>query len=288
MKTIRTINELRRIVNPARRAGKVIALVPTMGNLHAGHLSLIRRARAASDVVIVSIFVNPTQFGPNEDFATYPRTPDADLDACRNNGADIVFMPAVDDMYPYDGGLTTVSVSKLGDNLCGASRPGHFAGVCTVVSKLFNIAQCDKAFFGMKDFQQMAIIRRMVEDLNFPVEIVACPTVRESDGLAMSSRNSRLTSDERQQAPALWKSLSDARRMILTSNPQASEVIDAIKASLARNAPDGVIDYVKIVHPHTLNDVQVTSPQVLVAVAVKFTNARLIDNILVDAADDRA
>ncbi|MFB3893645.1 MAG: pantoate--beta-alanine ligase [Phycisphaerae bacterium] len=220
MRTLRTIRQVRSVTGAARKAGKTVGLVPTMGALHAGHASLIDAARKATGFVVVSIFVNPTQFGPNEDFSRYPRTPEKDLALCRKHGADAVFIPSVEEMYPAGAGtrgpMTTVSIKELGDHLCGASRPGHFTGVCTVVSKLFNIVQPDRAFFGAKDYQQATIIRRMAADLDFPVEIVVCPTVREPDGLAMSSRNAYLSPEHRGQAPALHAALRLARDMILT------------------------------------------------------------------------
>jgi pantoate--beta-alanine ligase len=284
MKVLTTIQQVRDFVQAARARQLSVGLVPTMGNLHEGHYSLIRAAAKECGCVVVSIFVNPTQFGPNEDYATYPRTPEQDLAGCQAGGAAAVFMPSVEEMYPRGQTLATVSIASLGDNLCGASRSGHFTGVCTVVSKLFNIVRCDKAFFGMKDFQQLTIIRRMVDDLNFPIEIVPCPTVREPDGLAMSSRNSKLSKEHRAQAPALHASLELAREMILEGVRDSRAIIEAIAAKIAAQAPGGAIDYVKVVHPDTLKDVQVPDGPVLVALAVRFQGARLIDNILVDAA----
>ncbi|HOF17994.1 MAG TPA: pantoate--beta-alanine ligase [Phycisphaerae bacterium] len=282
MNLAKTIEEVRQAVREARQAGKCVALVPTMGALHAGHMSLIDTAKGACDFVAVSIFVNPTQFGPGEDLAAYPRTPEEDLAACEERGVDLVFLPDVKTMYGA-GGLTTVSVAHLPDTLCGRTRPGHFAGVCTVVAKLFNIVQPDRAFFGAKDYQQAAIIRRMTSDLNFPIEIVVCPTVRESDGLAMSSRNRNLSPAERKQAVALSQSLQLARQLIEESRPPAAEVIQAMKEYLAETAPDGEVDYLQIVDPRDLSDVAATDKPVLVAMAVKFSRARLIDNMLVDS-----
>ena len=277
----KTIKEVRRQIDAARRAGKTIALVPTMGALHAGHLSLIDAAGKACEFVAVSIFVNPTQFGPGEDFQNYPRTLDADLSACRDHKVDLVFTPQAEEMYGR-GGLTTVSVAQLSETLCGRSRPGHFTGVCTVVAKLFNIFLPDKAFFGAKDYQQAVILRRMAGDLNFPIEIVICPTVRESDGLAMSSRNKYLTPDERRQAAALYGALQLAGRLIEETHPPAAEVAGAIKKHLASAAKDGQVDYIQIVDPDDLSDVETTDRPVLIALAVKIGRARLIDNMLVD------
>lgn len=276
----KTIAEARRAIAAARAAGQRIAFVPTMGALHAGHLSLIERARQAGDVVAVSIFVNPTQFGPNEDLDAYPRPREADLAACRNLNVDLVFMPAVAEMYP-DGlaaQLTTVSVADLPNTLCGRSRPGHFAGVCTVVTKLFNIVQPHVAVFGQKDYQQATVIRRMVRDLNLPVEIVVAPTVREPDGLARSSRNAYLTAEERSQAVALSQALQQASDLIAESHPPAEQVVAAMRDHLAAAAPLGEVDYIQLVDPDTLADVESTDRPLVAALAVQFPSARLIDN----------
>ena len=276
-----TIDQVRREVAQARSRGKTVGLVPTMGKLHEGHYSLIDAAKASCDYVVVSIFVNPTQFGPGEDFDAYPRSPAHDEAGCRQRGVDLVFTPDVETMYE-GGTLTTVSVDSMSQTLCGRSRPAHFAGVCTVVAKLFNIVQPDKAFFGAKDFQQAAIVKRMTEDLNFPVQIIICPTVRDQDGLAMSSRNAYLTGDHRKQAVALSASLAAAAEMIRKSHPPAKEVIGSIEAQLASMAPAGQIDYVRIVDPEGLADVENTDRPLLVALAVRIGEARLIDNVLID------
>ncbi|MFW6062282.1 MAG: pantoate--beta-alanine ligase [Planctomycetota bacterium] len=278
MKIAKTIADVRPAVAAARREGQTIGLVPTMGALHEGHLSLIDAAADGCDYVVVSNFVNPTQFGPNEDLETYPRTPDADRAACQVRGVDVVFEPPVEEMYPREE-LTTVQVRDLSDRLCGARRPGHFTGVCTVVSKLLHIVLPDRAYFGEKDYQQAVIIRRTVEDLNFPVEIVTCPTVRETDGLARSSRNAYLTAEERQQAPALHESLQLARGMIEDRHPPAGEVLDAMREHLAACAPDGREDYIEIVDPETLESVEDTDRTVVIAMAVYLGSARLIDNM---------
>ena len=285
MNVAETIEEVRSMVADARKSGARVGLVPTMGALHEGHLSLIDAA-AECDCVVVSIFVNPTQFGPGEDLEGYPREPDTDLAACEDHGADLVFMPQTDVMYGRSA-KTEVSVGQLATTLCGRSRPTHFAGVCTVVAKLLNIVQPDRAYFGAKDFQQVVIIRRMVEDLDFPVEIVRCPTVREPDGLALSSRNEYLSPEERAQAPALARSLQLAERRIRDSAPSADEVTGLIREHLADAAPTGRIDYVQIVDPETLADVEQTTPPVLVALAVGFGRARLIDNVLVDVRESK-
>jgi len=276
----RSIEEVRSLVGQARQAGKLIGLVPTMGALHGGHFSLIDAARAQCGWVVVSLFVNPTQFGPGEDLAKYPRRLEEDLAACRDRGVDAVFCPEVRTMYP-DEPLTEVRVKRLSETLCGRSRPGHFTGVATVVAKLFNIVQPDKAYFGAKDFQQAVIIRRMVRDLNFPVDIVVCPTVREASGLALSSRNDYLSAPQRRQAAALSEALRVGEELIRREHPPASRVVAAVRAYLAEHAPDGVIDYVQVVDPEDLRDVENTEQAVLIALAVRFGEARLIDNLLV-------
>ncbi|MCK4601660.1 MAG: pantoate--beta-alanine ligase, partial [Phycisphaerae bacterium] len=227
--------------------------------------------------------VNPTQFGPNEDFEKYPRTGEADLAACRRRSVDAIFMPEVETMCPAGRGETQITAGRLGETLCGQSRPEHFAGVCTVVAKLFNIVQPDKAYFGAKDYQQAVIIRQMVRDLNMPVEIIVCPTVREKDGLAMSTRNKYLSPEQRKEAAELGKSLQLAAEMIRSSSSPADEVIAAIEGRLAAHAPGGKVDYIQIVDPNTFVDVKSTEAPVLIALAVRFGAARLIDNILVDA-----
>jgi len=281
MKIIKDIEQMRVFVNDAKAAGKSVGLVPTLGGLHEGHFSLINRARGECDVVVVSIFLNPTQFGPGEDLASYPHSPEADHAGCESRGVDAVFAPGAEAMYAT-GGLTEINVSHLTQTLCGRSRPTHFAGVCTVVAKLFNIIPADRAYFGAKDYQQAVVIKQMVADLNFPIEIVVCPTFREPDGLAMSSRNANLSAAEREQAPALHAALELAADMIGKTRPPADEVIAAITAHLSAHAPNGQIDYVQIVDPATLADVEPTGRPVLVALAVKFAKARLIDNMLVD------
>jgi pantoate--beta-alanine ligase len=278
-----TIAAARQTVAAARAEGRRVGFVPTMGALHDGHFSLIDRARRECDFAAVSIFVNPTQFAPDEDLAAYPRPREADLAACRERGVDLVFAPTVEEMYPDGpgGGLTTVSVSKLPNTLCGRSRPTHFAGVCTVVSKLFNIVQPDAAYFGQKDYQQTTIIRRMVRDLDMLVEIVVGETVREADGVAMSSRNAYLTPEERAQAVALSQALQLAENLIDASHPPAADVVAAMRNHIAAAAPLGEIDYVQLVHPETLENVDVTDRPLVAALAVRFPSARLIDNRIV-------
>ncbi len=283
MYVARTIEEVREQVSAARLRGGLVGFVPTMGALHAGHISLVSAAKKDCAFVVVSIFVNPTQFGPNEDYDRYPRPAEADTAACRDAGVDLLFMPAVDTIYPPGEKLETIlPPAGLADNLCGRSRPGHFAGVCTVVARLFDIVRPDKAYFGAKDFQQAAIISRMVRDRRIPVDVVVCPIVREADGLAMSSRNAYLSPEHRRQAAELYKSLQMAADMIRRDHPPAGKVVRAISQHIAVKAPAGEIDYVQIVNPDDLTDVKTTDEAVLVALAVRFGQTRLIDNILVD------
>ncbi len=276
-----TILDLRQAVRVVRAAGETIGLVPTMGALHAGHTSLIDAAAGECDFVVVTIFVNPIQFAPTEDFADYPRAPVADLALCEQHGAAAIFAPGVEEMFPRQN-ETSVSVAHLSEKLCGRSRPGHFTGVCTVVAKLFNLVQPDRAYFGAKDYQQAVILRRMAEDLNFPVEVVTCPIVREPDGLAISSRNAYLTQEQRLQAPALYAALRHAQAWVRRETPAAAEVIQAIRADLAEHAPLGEVDYVQLVDPETLEDVETTDRPVVTALAVRFGKARLIDNLRIE------
>lgn len=263
----------------ARRAGKRIGLVPTMGALHQGHLSLARAARAAGNVVAVSIFVNPTQFAPNEDLAKYPRSFESDCELLEREGVDFIFAPSVDEMYPA-GAATWVTVEELSGKLDGRSRPGHFRGVTTVVSKLFHIVEPDAAFFGQKDAAQVAIIRRMVRNLNFGVEIVVCPIVREPDGLAMSSRNAYLNAGQRKQALILRRSLMRIQQMVVKGESSAERLIAAGRAEFATE-PDVRIDYLEVVNPETLDPVKIISDEALVAVAAYVGTTRLIDNLLI-------
>jgi len=278
MDVVETITQVRRRVTRARADGLAVRLVPTMGALHAGHVSLIRAARADGGCVVVSIFVNPTQFGPGEDLARYPRPIEADLALCRTEGVDVVFHPPVAEMYP-ETPRTTVHVSGLTEGLCGAHRPGHFDGVCTVVAKLLNIVGPDAAYFGEKDAQQLAVVRRMAADLNVPARIVACPLVRDADGLATSSRNAYLTATERQQALALGQALAEARRRIEAGDRDARAVAEAVQRRL--DAAEGVRpEYVAVVDPDTLEPLERIGSQVLVAAAVHVGETRLIDNVL--------
>ncbi|MBD3285637.1 pantoate--beta-alanine ligase [candidate division WOR-3 bacterium] len=280
MEIVRTVHEMQTYSDEVRAQGSITGLVPTMGYLHEGHLSLVRRAREDADIVIVSIFVNPTQFGPGEDLSTYPRDFESDVHLLEKENADVIFNPAVSGMYP-EPSLTNVYVHKLTQGLCGADRPGHFEGVALVVAKLLNIVKPHKAFFGAKDFQQQAVIRRMVTDLNFDVEIVTCPVVRERDGLAMSSRNMYLTSDERERAAVLNQSLEEAERLIKEGERSVDAILNRMRTMIQSKNPVK-IDYVSAVDPDTLEPVTGIRGPVLLAVAVRFGKARLVDNRLVE------
>ncbi|MBI4580286.1 MAG: pantoate--beta-alanine ligase [Planctomycetes bacterium] len=281
MRKLASVSEIRSFLRPHRQAGRRIGFVPTMGALHEGHRSLVRRARAECQVVVVSIFVNPTQFGPNEDYAAYPRPLDADLALCREDGVDAAFCPPVEEMYAPDS-ATTVTVSRLTDGLCGAHRPGHFAGVTTVVAKLFNIVQPDVAYFGQKDAQQAVVIRRMVRDLCWPIEIVGCPTVRESDGLALASRNAYLSPAERQQALCLSAALNWACERIAAGERAVPALIEGMKRRIVDAGPCS-IDYVEIVDADELTPKPRVEGRCLIATAVRIGKTRLIDNRVVDA-----
>lgn len=272
------IAEVKKYVREWKRQGLTIGLVPTMGYLHEGHASLIRRAREDNDRVIVSDFVNPIQFGPKEDLAVYPRDFDADCRLCESLGADLVFHPEPEEMYAPNA-CTHVKVDNLTEHLCGVTRPFHFQGVCTVVTKLFHISEADRAYFGQKDAQQLAVIRRMVRDLNFPIEIVGCPIIREEDGLAKSSRNTYLTAEERQAATILYKSLKKGHEMIDAGETDAKKVEDAIR-SVIETEPRAKIDYVEIVDWEELQPVAKIDRPVLVALAVYIGKDRLIDNFI--------
>ena len=283
MEVSETIESVRELVKAARIEGKRVGLVPTMGALHIGHTSLIEAAVKQCDFVVVSIYVNPTQFGPGEDFENYPRPVEADLKICRKCGADVVFMPKQEVMYAGEN-LTWVKVEKLTESLCGRNRPVHFRGVTTVCTKLFNIIGPDAAYFGQKDAQQSIVIKRMAADLNMPLEIVVCPTVREPDGLAVSSRNKYLTDKQRQEATCLYESLQKCRQMTDGGTRAAQEIISEMRSILSRPS-SAKIDYVSIVDAETLRDVDEIAGKVLAAVAVKIGDARLIDNILIDLSE---
>ncbi len=279
--TCDTIAEVRQPVALARHEGRVVGLVPTMGALHAGHQRLIEEARAASDLVVVSLFVNPTQFGPNEDFRRYPRTWEADLDLCARAGANLVFSPTVEEMYPVGKSSTFVEVSGLSERLEGASRPGHFRGVATVVLKLFHIVGPHLAFFGMKDYQQLQVIRRMVADLDVPVEVRAVATVREADGLAMSSRNRYLDAEQRRAAVALSRALEAACSAVLGGERDADRVRQILRRTIELE-PLATLDYAEVVDALTLESTQEVGPGhgAVALIAAKVGPARLIDNAI--------
>jgi pantoate--beta-alanine ligase len=279
MNKLDTIQAIREHVRAARQAGHRVGFVPTMGALHEGHRSLIRAARAICQDVVVSVFVNPTQFGPGEDFDRYPRPLEADLAACREEGVDAVFCPSVEEMYPR-GSTTTVTVCRLTEGLCGAHRSGHFDGVSTVVAKLFNIIQANVAFFGQKDAQQAAVIRRMVRDLCFPIEIVVCPTVREPDGLAMSSRNVYLSPAERVQARSLSAALRWAQERVAAGERNAMELVRGMRRQIEGAGPCS-IDYIEIVDAEDLTPRAVVEGRCLAALAVRIGKTRLLDNMVV-------
>jgi pantoate--beta-alanine ligase len=261
-----------------RQMGKTIAFVPTMGYFHEGHLALMREGRHHADHVAVSIFVNPTQFGPQEDFNAYPRDLERDLKMAESAGVDVVFAPELKDLYP-DGYDTFINAERLPQHLCGLSRPGHFRGVLTIVAKLFHIVCPHTAIFGQKDYQQVAIIRQMVKDLNFDIRIIGYPTIREKDGLAMSSRNVRLSAFQRTSALCLYQSLIKAKESVVTGETDSNKIIASV-ATLIQSNPETDIDYIQICDPDTLDDVNFIDRPVLLALAVKVGGTRLIDNII--------
>jgi pantoate--beta-alanine ligase len=276
---VRTISDTRAAVAAARAGGRTVGLVPTMGALHEGHAALVRAARAASGFVVVSVFVNPTQFGPKEDFAKYPRTLEADQKLCAEAGADLIFAPAVEEMYPANS-FAFVDVRVLGEHLCGASRAGHFRGVCTVVLKLLNVVGPDAAHFGAKDYQQARIVAQMVRDLNVPVAVRVEPTVREPDGLALSSRNRYLSAAERAAAPGIHRALEATRARARAGEVDVARLESALAAELAA-LPDARVDYARVVDAETLQPLSRLDRPAVAAVAVFLGATRLIDNVTV-------
>ena len=274
MQVTKTVEETRKQIKQWKKEGKTIGLVPTMGFLHEGHASLIRKCREQNDIVVVSDFVNPTQFGPNEDLEAYPRDFERDSKLCESLGADLIFAPSPEDMYHDPHAF--VSIDTLSETLCGKTRPIHFKGVCTVVTKLFHIVAPDRAYFGEKDAQQLAIIRKMVKDLNFDIEIVGCPIVREEDGLAKSSRNTYLNDKERQAALCLSRAVKTGKEVIYTG-ADAKEVLNPMKAIIEAE-PLASIDYVMMVDALTMQPIEKADRDVLVAMAVYIGKTRLIDN----------
>ena len=278
MKIIKKITEMQKIANDLRKQSKSIGFVPTMGYLHEGHLSLMRCARKENDVVVISIFVNPTQFAPGEDYERYPRDEEGDIRKAKEVGVDIVFIPDVKDMYSDDHS-TYVEEKVLSAGLCGAKRPGHFKGVTTIVAKLFNIVKPHRAYFGKKDYQQLRVIERMVRDLNFDIEIIGCPIVREPDGLAMSSRNVYLSQEERKSALCLYKSLLLAQNMIKNGERNPEIIKKAMEEFILKHPHVKKIDYIEIVDKYTLKPVDKLRGNELIALAVFVGPARLIDNM---------
>jgi pantoate--beta-alanine ligase len=280
MNIVKTIDEIREQVQQARQRGLTIGFVPTMGALHVGHRSLIEMARRQCSFVAVSIYVNPTQFGPAEDFSRYPRNLSADAAMCEDAGADVIFAPDDSVLYPTPQ-RAWVTVEKLTDNLCGRFRPGHFRGVATVCAKFFNIVGADMAFFGQKDAQQVAVIRRMVADLNLPLQIVTCPTVREPDGLAMSSRNQYLSAEQRRQAVYLSSALRECKRLFTAGQRDTFALIAAMREILSQ----GILlqpEYIQIVDTDSLEDIERIDKSALAAMAVRCGQTRLIDNCILD------
>lgn len=276
IRVVSTVKETRTQVKEWRKQGLTVGLVPTMGYLHEGHQSLIKKAVAENDRVVVSVFVNPIQFAPNEDLETYPRDLEADTKLCDSTGADLIFHPTPDEMYP-EGFSTHIQMDNLTKELCGKTRPTHFGGVCTVVGKLFNIVQPDKAYFGQKDAQQLAIIKRMVRDLNFDIEIVGCPIIREPDGLAKSSRNTYLNADERKAALILSKSIELGKQLVADGERNAQTIIKAMTDKI-NTEPLARIDYVNAVDALNIEPLETLRGEVLVAIAVYIGKTRLIDN----------
>ncbi|KUO60536.1 MAG: pantoate--beta-alanine ligase [Gracilibacter sp. BRH_c7a] len=287
MKITEYISGLRENIHLAREQGKIIVLIPTMGHLHYGHLSMVENARKDDGdrekvYIIMSIFVNPLQFGENEDFDRYPRNLVRDSRLAQEAGVDMLFVPSVQEMYPDGQSLTTINVSRISEILCGSKRPGHFQGVATIVNKLFNIVLPDIAYFGQKDYQQFIVINKMVKDLNILVQLIAFPTVREQDGLAMSSRNSYLSSEERQQAPIIYQSLREGAVLITEGETDPDVIITTIKDRISKGSK-GKIEYVEVRNAHNLERFEKIEGTVVISLAVWFGSTRLIDNILLEA-----
>lgn len=278
MKIFTKINELKSEIQKNKAEGKTVGFVPTMGYLHEGHASLMDHARKENDIVVLSIFVNPLQFGPKEDLASYPRDFERDQQVAANHKVDYIFHPSVEEMYPKEPSVV-VTVKDRTDVLCGKSRPGHFDGVATVLTKLFHIVSPDKVYFGMKDAQQVAVIDGLVNDFNFPLEIVPVPTVREEDGLAKSSRNVNLLPDERNQAPAIYQGLQQAQEAISNGEKDPQKLVELITKHIEQKT-DGSIDYIEIYSYPTLKKLAEINGKIIIAVAVRFKNVRLIDNLI--------
>lgn len=281
MRVIRSVKSIQQFIKRAKLAGKTVGFVPTLGALHDGHRSLLRRCRRENDIAALSIFVNPGQFGPGEDFKKYPRRERADKKLAKKEKVDIIFIPTEKEMYP-EGYLTYIEVERMTQGLCGISRPGHFKGVTTVVGKLLNIIMPDVLYLGQKDAQQVAVVTRMARDLNFPVLVKTCPTVREADGLAMSSRNQSLSAGQRKEAAVLYRSLKEARQGVAAGNRLATVIVGKIRSRIARES-SGRIDYIECVDADTFTPLKRIQGKAIVALAVWFGKTRLIDNIIVQA-----
>lgn len=278
MEILTTREAVREWLKPHREKGRSIGLVPTMGYLHEGHLSLMRRCRSENDVQVATIFVNPTQFGPNEDLDRYPRDPEGDARKCQAAGVDVLFIPEMNQVYG-PGFQTYVTVEEISGPLCGASRPGHFRGVATVVLKLFNMVRPSSAYFGRKDYQQLLVIQTMTRDLDLEIRIVGCDTVREPDGLAMSSRNAYLSSDQRKQAVCLYDALIQAKTLFRNGEKEGSTFLEKMRKRVT-SEPSTEVDYLRLVHPETLEDLDTVEDKALGIMAVKIGKTRLIDNML--------
>ncbi|HAV43576.1 TPA: pantoate--beta-alanine ligase [bacterium] len=278
MEIITQVKEMQKRVEVYRNAGKSVGFVPTMGALHEGHFSLMRQARKDNDLVIISIFVNPLQFGPGEDYECYPKDLDRDRELAEEVGVDIIFAPPPKEMYPQTSS-TFVEVERLSEGICGRDRPGHFRGVATVVTKLFNITKPHRVYFGQKDYQQALIIKRMIEDLNFDMEFVLMPIIREEDGLAMSSRNTYLNQREREQALILYRSLKKAEELLDGGERRSEVILEEIREMISKE-DIAQIDYIGLYHPETLAEIETVEQEALIALAVRIGKTRLIDNLL--------
>jgi pantoate--beta-alanine ligase len=283
MQIIETIHEMQQKVINLKKQSLKIGFVPTMGFLHEGHLNLIKKSKSENDITVISIFVNPLQFGPKEDLSSYPRDFDRDYQLAKSEGVDFLFYPSVNEMYPSEPSVL-VAVRNRTDVLCGRSRPGHFDGVATVLTKLFHITLPDKAYFGLKDAQQVAVVDGLINDFHFPIELVPVETVREEDGLAKSSRNVYLSEKERQEAPTLYKSLQLAKQQIVSGEREFNQIINFMMQYIQENT-SGVVDYIEIYTYPQLKAITELDQKIIIAVAVKFSKARLIDNIIIQLND---
>ncbi|MED1420108.1 MULTISPECIES: pantoate--beta-alanine ligase [Bacillus] len=280
MKVFTKIKDIQEFLSEQKRNGKTIGFVPTMGYLHEGHLSLVKKATAENDLTVMSIFVNPIQFGPNEDFERYPRDFDRDRKLAEDNGVDVLFHPSVEEMYPEES-IVQMNVKKRKDVLCGRTRKGHFDGVVTVLTKLFHITMPDRAYFGLKDAQQFAIVQGFVADLNFPIDIIGVETVREEDGLAKSSRNTYLSAQERKEAPEIYQALLKGKKAVENGVDDPAEIVRLVSDHIRQNT-SGEIDYVEVLSFPELDPLERIKGKVIIATAVQFASARLIDNVILD------